>query len=84
MSVARNELSPPLKRATDAARQLKPGTWEGVEALAFLAVASKASPASADLYRSALDASTTLKAGNWASVRALAVLAWVAGELNAT
>lgn len=70
----------PLRLAVETARKLKPGTWESVEALAFLAAASTPGPEAQALYRSALDASRDLKPGTWVSVRALAVLAW-AGQL---
>lgn len=76
-----SESQEPVQRATEAARGLKPGTWESVEALAFLALAAKGSPDAMRFYESALDASRSLKAGTWPAVRALAVLAWVGDEL---
>ena len=78
----RSDEGSPLDRAAQAAAGLRPGTWESVEALAFLAVASKASPDGAAALRRATDTAAGLKAGTWESVRALAVLAWATAELG--
>lgn len=79
----RSDEGAPLARAVQAAAGLKAGTWESVEALAYLAVASKASPDGAAALRQATDTAAGLKAGTWESVRALAVLAWATDELGA-
>ena len=65
----------PIERAIEAASQLKAGTWEAVEALAWLAVEAGGTPASAALHQKARDVAAGLKTGNWQSVRALAMLA---------
>ena len=44
---------PPVQRAIEAAAGLKAGTWEAVEALAWLAVEAAGTPASAELHQKA-------------------------------
>jgi hypothetical protein len=66
---------PAADRAFEAARKLKPGTWESVEALATLAANCPSHPESRQVLDTAESAATRLKAGTWDSVRALAWLA---------
>ena len=66
---------PPLQRALGAVAGLKAGSWEGVEALALLAIEAEGRPECASLRDAAHAAAAGLKPGTWESVRALACLA---------
>ena len=72
---------PPLQRALAAATGLKPGSWEGVEALALLAIEAQGLPESAALHGQARTTAAGLRSGAWDSVRALACLARADREL---
>ncbi len=82
--MGRQDDRPPLVRALEAADGLKPGTWESVEALSVLAIASKDLPDGATVFASARLAASSLKAGTWESVRALAWLARADRELGSS
>jgi hypothetical protein len=73
----------PLEKALDAAADLKPGSWAGVEALSMLAIEAQGRSEAESLYASAVDASNELKPGSWESVRALTWLARAGRELSA-
>lgn len=62
-----------LERALTAARGLKPGTWESVEALAIASMTA-GHPESTQLLELARATAARLKAGTWEAVRALAWL----------
>jgi hypothetical protein len=79
-----HDARPALTRALEAADRLKPGTWESVEALAFLAVAAAGTPEAAHLLQQATTTAAGLKAGSWEGVRALAVLARAEREVGTT
>lgn len=68
------EQSSALSRSLEAARGLKPGTWEAVEALAVLAVEAHAVADGSQFLAAAQATSARLKSGSWESVRALAWL----------
>lgn len=82
MSGHRHDERPPLQRALEAAASLKPGTWEGVESLAVLAIECKGTPEAERLYQTASLAAAQLKAGTYDSVRALAWLNRASRELR--
>lgn len=65
----------PLERAHDAARGLKPGTWEAVESLSVLAIAAAGTAEAAVWLDLARSTAAKLKPGTWEAVRALAWLA---------
>lgn len=73
----------PLDRAIEAATGLKAGTWEAVEALAWLAAEASGTPAAAALHQKARETAAGLKHGTWESVRALALLARADRKLGA-
>ncbi len=63
-------------RAQRAAKGLKPGSWEAVEALAQLALSAHEGgrPEASALLKDAQRTAGGLKEGSWESVRALALL----------
>ena len=67
--------TPAVDRAFEAARTLRPGTWESVESLALLVATAPTHPDSRQALASAEAAAAKLKAGTWDSIRALAWLA---------
>lgn len=71
-----------LGRAVATAGGLKPGTWEAVESLAVLAIASAGRPEAAELLQTASRTAAKLKPGTWEAVRALAWLARAQDELS--
>lgn len=68
-------MSDPLDLALTAALGLKPGTWEAVESLAFLAMEVQDRSEARELLTVATRTAERLKPGSWDSVRALAWLA---------
>ena len=82
--MGRQDDRPPLDRALSAAGELKAGTWESVEALSVLAIASKHQDDGVQMLASALAAASSAKAGSWDSVRALAWLAQAERELGSS
>ncbi len=68
--------------AVGAAEQLKAGTWEGVEALAVLALSARDTPDAAALLARAAATADGLRPGTWESVRALAWLSRAQTELR--
>lgn len=71
----------PRDRADAAIRTLKPGTWEGVESLALLAIEFRGTPRASELLDLARAGAARLRPGNWDSVRALAWLSRAEREL---
>jgi len=72
-----------LTRAAATARGLKPGSWEAVESLAVLAIASAGTPEAATWLETASRTAEKLRPGTWEAVRALAWLARAERELAA-
>ena len=63
-----------LARSLETARGLKPGTWDGVEALSILAMEARGLPDGPQLLATAQETASRLKSGSWEAVRALAWL----------
>ena len=58
------------------------GSWESVETMAVLAIATHGRPEAAELIDDATRTASQLKAGTWESVRALAWLARAQHEMD--
>lgn len=82
MAWGRRDERDPLERAIDAARGLKAGSWESVEALAMLAIETRGRPEARGFLDSAARAASGLSSGSWSSIRALAWLTRARRELG--